>query len=81
MDYSTQLTAPDDGSTTDSAQAQNFGQSHKISEPGARIGQNNSNQISFCWSSGIRTMMQDRYTCMSGGLVQMDQHTTHGHRI
>ena len=29
------ITPPEDGSTTDSAQAQNFGWSHKISEPGA----------------------------------------------
>ena len=32
------ITPPEDGSTTDSTQAQRFGQSHKISEPGDASG-------------------------------------------
>ena len=46
------ITPPEDGSTTDSAQAQNFGWSHKISEPGASSGRSTPTKYLFVGAPG-----------------------------
>jgi hypothetical protein len=46
------ITAPDDGSTTDSSQAQRFGQSHKISEPGASSVRDTATKYLFVGAPG-----------------------------
>jgi len=46
------LTPPEDGSTTDSAQAQNFGWSHKISEPGVGSGRTTATKYLFVGAPG-----------------------------
>ncbi len=46
------LTPPEDGSTTDSAQAQNFGWSHKISEPGASSTRSTATKYLFVGAPG-----------------------------
>jgi hypothetical protein len=70
------ITPPEDGSTTDSAQAQNFGWSHKISEPGANSVRSTPTKYLFVGAPGY-----DKFTCMSGVLVQMAPHMIHGHKI
>ena len=46
------ITPPEDGSTTDSAQAQNFGWSHKISEPGANSVRSTATKYLFVGAPG-----------------------------
>jgi len=46
------LTPPEDGSTTDSVQAQNFGWSHKISEPGLSSGRSTATKYLFVGAPG-----------------------------
>ena len=46
------LTPPEDGSTTDSGQEQNFGWSHKISEPGASSGRSTAVKYLFVGAPG-----------------------------
>jgi len=46
------ITAPEDGSTTDSSQAQRFGQSHKISEPGVGSGRTTATKYLFVGAPG-----------------------------
>ena len=52
MVCSTQSLPPDDGSTTDSSQAQRFGQSHKISEPGASSVRDTATKYLFVGAPG-----------------------------
>ena len=46
------LTPPEDGSTLDSSQAQRFGQSHKISEPGVRSVRSTATKYLFVGAPG-----------------------------
>jgi len=46
------LTPPEDGSTTDSVQTQNFGWSHKISEPGVGSGRTTATKYLFVGAPG-----------------------------
>ena len=46
------ITPPEDGSTTDSSQAQRFGQSHKISEPGDASGRSTPTKYLFVGAPG-----------------------------
>ena len=46
------ITPPEDGSTTDSSQAQRFGQSHKISEPGASSVRDTATKYLFVGAPG-----------------------------